>query len=437
MGSADSSSSPVDAASFAYAVGIDIGSESCSLCTLRADKSPVGKPTTFANAPAGFGLLQERLEQLGVPPQQILIGLEATSRYGENLYHFLQRHGYAVCLLHPRQTHQFAQQRGLRAKTDRLDATTIARMLLSGEARRSYVPSPVIVTYRELVRLHSQLSDEAARYKNELQALLVVLFPEFSQVFADPCRPTALGLLKRYPSAPAFVQAGVEAIAAKLHELAPHHYGRATAQQLVQLAQHSVSQGIAVAARSLSLQILCDQLEHTQANLTRLEEEIESLLDRDGEVKALTAMREFGDKTVAVLRAELGDVSRFDRTDQVVAYAGLDIEVKQSGKYKGETKLSKRGSGRIRRVLYLAAMRSIRLPGSAFGAYYRRLVARGMKKREALVAVMRKMLIVVYRLLRTQEAYDPTKVCAVSVPPPVGAPTRHTPSRTKLVAARA
>ncbi len=107
------------------------------------------------------------------------------------------------------------------------------------------------------------------------------------------------------------------------------------------------------------------------------------------------------------------DVVRFQRTDQVVAYAGLDIEVKESGKWKGQAKLSKRGSGRLRRILYLAAMRSIHLDGSAFGAYYQRLVARGLKKRDALMGVMRKMLIVAMHLLKTGEEYDPSRVASV------------------------
>jgi transposase len=112
----------------------------------KPDKSQVVKPTKFDNAQSGFLLLESKLAQLEVPPERVLIGLEATSRYGENLYHFLESHGYQLCLLHPRQTHQFAQRRGLRAKTDRLDATTIARVLLSGEARRGYVPTEVIPT---------------------------------------------------------------------------------------------------------------------------------------------------------------------------------------------------------------------------------------------------------------------------------------------------
>src|SRR5207245_3202539 len=94
------------------------------------------------------------------------------------------------------------------------------------------------------------------------------------------------------------------------------------------------------------------------------------------------------------------------------------VWVKQSGKWKGQTKLSKRGSGRLRRILYMATVRCIRLKDSAFEAYYHRLVARGMKGREAMIAVMRKMLIVASHLLKTEEMYDPTKVCTVPVAQP-------------------
>jgi len=422
MSASDSLASPVEVSDFAYVVGVDIGSQQAVYCVCQPDKSQVVKPTEVANSRAGFEALDHRLRQLAVPPQRMLIGLEATGRYSENLYQFLQEQGYRLCLLHPRQTHQFAQQRGLRAKTDRLDATTIARLLLSGEARPGYVPDELISTYRELERLHSQLTDDSARYQNEIQALLVVLFPEFVQVFADPCRPTALGVLKRYPGAQAILDAGVEALTSTLRELAPRHYGRPTAQELVRLASQSVATPLASSGRALSLKVLCDQLEHTLTNLAQIAHELDQLLDRDHGASGLKSTPEFGRKTVAVLRAELGDVTRFQRVDQVVAYVGLDLQVRQSGKWKGQVKLSKRGSGRVRRVLYMAALRSLALPASAFGAYYRRLVARRLKARDALTAVMRKMLIVAYHLLRSNETYDPTKVCAVAGPPP------HTPS---------
>ena len=139
------------------------------------------------------------------------------------------------------------------------------------------------------------------------------------------------------------------------------------------------------------MRILCDQLQHTQKNLEQLQHEIDQLLDQDPQVKGILGVPEFGPTTVAVLRAELGDLNRFTRIDQVVAYVGLDLQVKQSGKWKGQTKLSKHGSGRVRRILSLAALRSIHLQTSPFGVYYQRLVARGMKKGMAVVAVMRKI----------------------------------------------
>src|SRR6266567_8322968 len=205
-----------DLSTFQYVTGIDIGMQSCLVCVLKPDKQMVIKPTTFANAAGGFTELFERLAALGVAPGEILIGLEATSRYGENLYHALQKQGYTLCLLHPAQTHQWSKRRGLRAKTDKLDAQTIACVLLSGEARRGYVPSELIASYRELVRLHTQLNDEVARYRNEIHAELSVLFPEFTQVFADPSRPTALALLQLYPSARAMAAAPVESLTTKL-----------------------------------------------------------------------------------------------------------------------------------------------------------------------------------------------------------------------------
>ena len=185
-------------------------------------------------------------------------------------------------------------------------------------------------------------------------------------------------MLKTYPSAQAIVTAGVEAIYQVLRTQAPAHFGRPTAKKLVELARRTASSGRALSARSASLRVLCDQLEHTQANLARLQAEIEQLIAHDPGVKGLQLIPGFGTKTVAVLRAELGEVDRFTRTDQVIAYGGLDIEIKESGLWKGKAKLSKRGSGLLRRVLYMAAIRSIHLKGSAFGIYYQRLVARGL-----------------------------------------------------------
>src|SRR6266566_5102511 len=149
-------------------------------------------------------------------------------------------------------------------------------------------------------------------------------FPNSRRSRYDPTRPTALAVLKRYPSAQAIAQTEVESLSKFLHELAPRHYGRATAEALVRLAKASIISGMAIAARSSSPRILCDQLEHTQKNLEQLQREIDQLLNQDPKSKGMLGVPEFGPTTVAVLRAELGDLTRFTRIDQVVAYVGLD-----------------------------------------------------------------------------------------------------------------
>ena len=118
-----------------YVVGIDVGSETCLVSILRPDKSTVRAPFPITNAVPGFARLAAELAQLGCAPALIRVGLDATGRYWENLYQFLLQRGYDLFLLHPGQTHQFANRRGLRAKTDKLDAGTIGRALLSDEIR--------------------------------------------------------------------------------------------------------------------------------------------------------------------------------------------------------------------------------------------------------------------------------------------------------------
>ena len=122
-------------------------------------------------------------------------------------------------LLHPGQTHPFAQRCGLRAKTDRLDATTIAQVVLSGDARPVYVPSEQVTSYRELVRLESNLVTSTARYKTQIRGLVELLFPEVRQVFADPSTTTAAGLLSTFHSAAAFSVAGVNQVNPHLEKL--------------------------------------------------------------------------------------------------------------------------------------------------------------------------------------------------------------------------
>ena len=170
--------SPLDPSPFSYVVGIDIGSQNCSRCVLRPDKRLVHKASLFANTASGFQSCRTSSQVWACRLRRSSLGWKQRRATGTRSFTSCSSRAISRCLLHPAQTHQFAQRRGLRAKTDKLDAVTIAHVLLSGEARVGYVPDELIGSYRELVRLHTHLTDEIARYKNEIHALLQVLFPE-------------------------------------------------------------------------------------------------------------------------------------------------------------------------------------------------------------------------------------------------------------------
>jgi transposase len=398
-----------------YTVAIDIANLKATGAIWHSDQTLLLKPTDFTNNRSGYEWLLAKLAEVAPyhQPSEVQIGLEATGNYWENLYQHFAQLGYRLVLLNPQQTHQWAGKRGLRAKTDKLDTLNIGKLLLSDEVRPAYVPDEQIANYRELVRMQLNLTEQMTRYKNELHALLVVLFPEFEQFFSDPSGKTALKLLLEYPCAQAFAAAGVETLTAKLKTIAPRSYGLASAQKLHELAKNSVASGRAIEARTLSLVIICGQLQALAGHLATIETQLAEWLGADAAAQRLEAVPDFGPKTVAVLRAELGEVSRFQGRDQVVASVGLDLTVRESGAWKGQPKLSKRGSGLLRKLLYMTAVSCLRRKDSPFRAYYEAMVVRGLRGRKALMAVMRKMVAVAYNLLKNKDAkYDPSKVWA-------------------------
>jgi transposase len=238
--------------------GVDLGAKQAAYRLLDPEKSARGQGT-FAQSAAGYGAFLARLQPLGVAPAQTLVAMEATGPYWENVYYFLQARGYQLLLLHPGQTHHFAEQRGLRAKTDRLDAASIARLVFSDEVRPVYVPSSQIAAYREAVRLHARLAEQQAGLKIEMRNLVGLVFPELTTVWKDPTGVTARALLAAYPSAAAVAAAGVDAVAAVLATVRGRRAGRKTAAHLVELATGSVSSGVARGTREASLRIAVAQ----------------------------------------------------------------------------------------------------------------------------------------------------------------------------------
>jgi transposase len=358
-------------------------------------------------------------------PEELLIGVEATGPLWEPLYDHLTQAGYQVLLLNPRQTASWAASLGLRAKTDGIDAHTLARGLLAGLARASTLPAETIQALRTLTRARRDLVQTRSAARQRLHDELVVLCPEFVGLLpqlpgaADLGlgTPAVLRLLGAYPSAATLAGAQEDELVDVLATASAGRWGQREVAVLRQAAQQSAVSSRAIAARSLVVRTFTQQVLQLHEQIAELERAIREALRNDADGQRLQQIPDIGPQGAATIRAELGDVMRFGRVDEIVAYAGLDPRTRQSGAFVGQKHLSKRGPGALRHGLYLAAFVAARC-SQEWRTRYQRLLARGRAKKEAFTILARALLRVVYHLLRTGDTYDPA--CRNPPPAPAG-----------------
>jgi transposase len=289
--------------------------------------------------------------------------MEATGCLWEPLHEALTQAGYAVLILNPRQTAAWATGLGLRAKTDGIDAHTLARGLLAGYARASTLPSETVQELRTLTRARRDLVAGQTAAKQRLRDELVVLFPELPEHTPEGYAlfsPAVLRLLEAYSSAQAVAQAPLADLRTLMEQVSAQAWTHDHAHALQELARHSVASTRAVAARSLVMRTMARHLLDLQRHLAEVEAAIAAVLERDAGSQCLRTVPGIGLVVAATVRAEVGNVERFAGVDQVIAYAGLDPRTQQSGAFVGQKRLSKHGPGALRHVLYLATVNAVR-----------------------------------------------------------------------------
>jgi transposase len=399
-------------------VGIDVAKRSHVVCALAVPTGAVRQKAFKIEATAaGYDGLCTQLARWGTP-EEVLIGVEATGCLWEPLYDALTRTGYRVVVLNPRQTAAWAAGLGLRAKTDGLDAQTLARGLLAGYGRASVLPSETVQALRELTRARRDLIQSRTAARQRLVDELVVVFPELPDHTPDRCdlaTPAVLHLLATYGSAQALAAAPAAELGSLLAQHSAGRWGAAAAQALQALATDSAASTRAVAARATVVRTFARHLLDLQPRIAELEAAIAEVLTQDDDGQRLQGIPGIGAVHAATLRAELGDVSRFTGVDQVIAYAGLEPRIRQSGAFVGQAKLSKRGPGSLRHALYLAVLVAVRYRPE-WHDRYQRLLDRGRAKKEALTILSRALLKVIYHLLRTGATYDASRIGQASSP---------------------
>ena len=384
-----------------YYCGIDVAKRKHAVALLDEKGHLVQPSFTIENTRAGFDQLLQALKALDGP---VLIGLEATGHYWWALYDDLTHHEHPVVVLNALQVHAFRKSGVRKVKSDRTDAVWIAEFLRFSQPEPAKPTTAVFLQLKDLSRFRYHLSDQMGDAKRKLLSVLDRIFPEYETLFSSVFLTTSRQLLAQAASAQELADFDLHELTDLLHTASRGRFDRAKAEALQTLAKQSVGVRFLADAAQLQVRCLLAQMDLLEEQRQRVDDALAQLMEQVPQ--HLTSLPGVGPTTGAALLAEIGDIQRFDAPEKLVAYAGIDATVYQTGQFEArQMHMSKRGSPYLRHALWQAASMAI-MHDAELRAYYDRKRQEGKAHGTALGAVCRKLITRVYIVLKENRPYE-------------------------------
>jgi len=388
-----------------FYIGIDIAKKNHEASIIDSSGKSLSKSISFPNSTKGIEKFNNFIAEFGITTNNCIIGMEATGHYWISLFSYIVDLGFTCYVINPIQSDAFRKMYVRQTKNDSVDSFIIAQIMRFGEFSISNFSDENTFALRNLTRYRFALVDECSDWKRKLVAILDQVFPEYSSLFSNIYGVASKELLSKYPLPEDMLSIPAEKLGNLLYECSKGRLGINKAEEIQSRARESF--GIKFAKRSFSFQIkqIISQISFLEEQLKEIEIEISCLLEDICPV--ITTITGIGSVLGASIVSEIGNISRFERANQLVAYAGLDTRIKQSGDFSAtNTKLSKRGSPYLRRSIWLAATVAA-FKDPALSIYYQGLRARGKAHGTAIGAVARKLTNIIFAVLRDQKPYTP------------------------------
>ena len=388
-----------------FYIGIDIAKKNHEASIIDSSGKSLSKSISFPNSTKGIEKFNNFIAEFGVTTNNCIIGMEATGHYWISLFSYIVDLGFTCYVINPIQSDAFRKMYVRQTKNDSVDSFIIAQIMRFGEFSISNFSDENTFALRNLTRYRFALVDECSDWKRKLVAILDQVFPEYSSLFSNIYGVASKELLSKYPLPEDMLSIPAEELGNLLYECGKGRLGINKAEEIQSRARETF--GIKFAKRSFSFQIkqIISQISFLEEQLKEIEIEISYLLEDICPV--ITTITGIGSVLGASIVSEIGNISRFERANQLVAYAGLDTRIKQSGDFSAtNTSLSKRGSPYLRRSIWLAATVAA-FKDPALSIYYQGLRARGKAHGTAIGAVARKLTNIIFAVLRDQKPYTP------------------------------
>ena len=386
-----------------FYVGIDVAKDKHDCCILGSDGEILFSPFTIPNTRYGFDELYEKISSLTDDVAQIKVGLEATGHYHLNLLHSLLDNGLASFVINPLHTNLFRKGQSLRkTKTDKVDAASIAMMLLTDKTLKPYSDTSYHnEELKSLTRYRFDKVKERSQLKVSVSRLVSILFPELEKMVPTLHMASVYALLSEFPSASSISGAHLTRLKHLLSDASKGHYGRDMAISIRKAAAASI--GTVTASKSMELKHTIHLIEVLSSEINEIESAINTIMDSLN--SPITTIPGLKNRMGAMILAEVGDFSRFDSADQLLAYAGLSPSTYQSGKLTSwHSRMEKRGSRYLRYALFNAT-KYVCLWDPAFKAYLAKKRAEGKHYYVALSHSCKKLVRLIYRMQLTGEPY--------------------------------
>ena len=382
-------------------VGIDIAKQTHYASVMNSVAEILIEPFAFSNDLKGFQKLVKCIGSYQM--EEILIGMESTAHYAENLVSFLFTRGFKVCLINPIQISSLRKSNIRKTKTDSVDTFLIIKALSLHQYRVFSERDYHSLQLKYLCRFRQNLMRARTKVKIQLVSYLDLLFPELQYFFKSGIHGKACyALLKEQSNPDRIAKMHLTRLTNLLYKSSKGHFDQSTAVSLKELA----SQSVGIKNDTLSLQVLqsIKQIEMFTQQLAEVEQSIQEIMSRlDSVIKTIPGI---GSINGAMIIGEIGDITRFEKPCQLLAYAGLDPSVYQSGKFSASrTRMSKRGSKLLRYALINAAWQTT-LVNKTFKDYYDLKISQGRRHYNALGHVAHKLVRVIHKMMTNNLEFD-------------------------------
>lgn len=384
-------------------VGIDVAKDKHDCFIISSEGEVLADVFTIPNNMDGFRCLLQRIHACYSGGDKIKVGLEATGHYSYNILGFLLDNGLTTYVLNPLHTNLYRKSLSLRkTKTDRVDARTIAAMLLSDVGLKPYTDTAYHnEELKSLTRYRFDKVKERGQLKQSISRLVCILFPELEKLVPTLHLASVYALLEEFPGAKQISNTHLTRLKVLLRDASKGRYGRDMAVAIRDSARDSV--GSVMPAKSLELRHTIHLIQELDAEIEEIEAAIQQIMDQLH--SPITTVPGIGTHMGAMILAETGDFSRFDSPDKLLAYAGLSPSTYQSGQLQNcHAHMEKRGPRYLRYAIFNAAKYVCHWDPS-FAAYLAKKRAEGKHYNVAVSHAAKKLVRLIYSLEKSKQTY--------------------------------